>query len=71
MRSIEKYNLFPYPARNLDEASRIGPRAVGWPASEVEALISARISGKSDAEMKDLVHSIVAKRIGQDRPLLP
>ena len=33
----------------------LGPRATGWPASEVEALNAARISGKSDDEIRVLV----------------
>lgn len=33
----------------------LGARAVGWPASEVAALNAARIAGKSDAEIRDLV----------------
>ncbi len=34
---------------------RIGLRAVGWPASEVAALNGARVAGKSEAEIRDLV----------------
>lgn len=33
----------------------LGPRAVGWPAAEVDALNAARIAGKSDADIRDLV----------------
>ena len=33
----------------------IGPRSVGWPASEVAAVNAARIAGKTDAEIRDLV----------------
>ncbi len=33
----------------------IGPRAVGWPASEVAALNAARIAGKTDDEIRELV----------------
>jgi prophage regulatory protein len=33
----------------------LGPRAVGWPASEVEALNAARIAGKTDDEIRELV----------------
>ena len=41
----------------------IGQRAKGWPDYEVDALISARIAGKSDAEIRDLVKRLHAKRI--------
>jgi prophage regulatory protein len=35
---------------------------VGWPASEVAALNAARISGKSNSEIRDLVMKLVAAR---------
>ena len=40
----------------------LGPRAVGWPASEVQALNAARISGRSDDEIRDLVVTLEAAR---------
>lgn len=40
----------------------LGPRAVGWPANEIEALNAARISGKTDAEIRELVQSLHTKR---------
>ena len=40
----------------------LGGRAVGWPATEVAALNSARISGKSNAEVRDLVVKMEAAR---------
>ena len=40
----------------------IGQRAKGWPDYEVDALISARIAGKSDAEIRELVKVLHAKR---------
>lgn len=33
----------------------LGPRAMGWPAEEVERLNAARIAGKSDEEIRALV----------------
>ena len=33
----------------------LGPRAVGWPASEVSAINAARIAGRSDDEVRALV----------------
>jgi prophage regulatory protein len=40
----------------------LGARAVGWPASEVAALNAARISGKSDSEIRDLVIKLESAR---------
>ena len=41
----------------------IGTRAVGWPDYEVRAINAARIAGKSEAEIRDLVNRLHAKRI--------
>lgn len=40
----------------------LGPRAVGWPANEIESLNAARISGKSDTEIRELVLALHTKR---------
>ena len=40
----------------------LGGRAVGWPSNEVVALNAARIAGKSDAEVRDLVVKLEAAR---------
>ena len=40
----------------------LGPRCIGWPASEVSALNAARISGKTDAEIRALVVRLEAAR---------
>ena len=40
----------------------LGPRAIGWPADEVAALNMARISGKTDAQIRELVDSLHTKR---------
>ena len=37
---------------------KLGPRAVGWPATEVAALNAARIAGRSDLEICALVCSL-------------
>lgn len=47
--------VFPKPVS-------LGGRAVGWPASEVATLNAARISGKSNAEIRDLVVKLEAAR---------
>ena len=41
----------------------LGPRAIGWPANEVAALNIARISGKSDDDIRELVKSLHIQRI--------
>ena len=40
----------------------LGARAVGWPSSEVEALNAARIAGKTDEEIRELVTKLEAAR---------
>ena len=40
----------------------LGPRMVGWPSYEVDALIFARIAGKSDDEIRALVLELEAAR---------
>jgi prophage regulatory protein len=40
----------------------LGPRAVGWPATEVDSLNAARIAGKTDAEIRELVDLLHTKR---------
>ncbi len=40
----------------------IGQRSVGWPDYEVRALCAARISGKSEDEIRELVQQMHAKR---------
>ena len=41
----------------------IGERSVGWPDYEVTAINRARIAGQSEAEIRDLVSRLHAKRI--------
>jgi len=40
----------------------IGQRAKGWPDYEVQAIAAARVAGKTDAEIRELVKSLHAKR---------
>jgi prophage regulatory protein len=40
----------------------IGQRSKGWPANEVSAINAARIAGKSEAEIRELVQRLHAKR---------
>lgn len=41
----------------------LGARCVGWPASEVTALNTARIAGKTDDEIRELVTKLHAARV--------
>ena len=41
---------------------QIGQRSVGWPDYEVKAINAARIAGKSETEIKELVNRLHAKR---------
>ena len=41
---------------------RIGARAVGWPSDEVQAIVSARIAGKSPIQIRALVSQLEAAR---------
>ena len=43
-------------------AVAIGQRSVGWPSEEVQAINAARIAGKSDAEIRELVNRLHANR---------
>ncbi len=40
----------------------IGQRSKGWPDYECKAIAAARIAGKSDAEIRELVKVLHAKR---------
>ena len=40
----------------------IGQRSVGWPDFEVKAINTARISGKTESEIRELVNRLHAKR---------
>lgn len=41
---------------------KLGPRCVGWPAGEIEALNAARIAEKTDEEIRALVVALEAAR---------
>lgn len=47
--------LWPKPVK-------LGPRSVGWPASEVAAINSARIAGLTDDEIRSLVIKLETAR---------
>jgi prophage regulatory protein len=41
---------------------RIGQRAVAWPAEEVHAMNAARIAGKTEAEIREVVDRLHSAR---------
>lgn len=51
-----KAGLFTKPVQ-------IGQRSVGWPDTEVFAINAARIAGQTEAEIRELVIRLHAKRI--------
>lgn len=47
----------------------IGQRAVGWPDTEVKALVAARIAGQTDDQIRELVHRLhEARMAGTGQP---
>ena len=50
-----KAGLFTLPVQ-------IGQRSVGWPSDEVKAINAARIAGQTEAEIRELVTRLHAKR---------
>ncbi|MFC1680944.1 helix-turn-helix transcriptional regulator [Pseudomonadota bacterium] len=40
----------------------LGARAVGWPASEIDAINAARIAGKTDEEIRSLIAKLETGR---------
>ena len=40
----------------------LGGRLVGWPESEIDAIIRARIAGKTEDDIRNLVRDLVARR---------
>ena len=41
----------------------IGQRSRGWPSNEVRAINAARIAGKTEAEIRELVQRLHAQRL--------
>lgn len=52
---MRKSGLAPPPVR-------LGAYAIAYPKSELDALIAARIAGKGDDEIRELVTKLVAAR---------
>ena len=43
---------------------KLGARAVGWPAHEIDAVLRARVAGQSDDQIRELVLELETKRKG-------
>ena len=50
----------------LPKPVSLGGKAVGWPATEISQINAARIAGKSNEEIKDLVDDLEKQR-GKER----
>lgn len=46
----------------ITPAVQCGPRAVAWPSHEIDAIIAARIAGRTEDQIKALVASLTAAR---------
>lgn len=46
----------------LTKPVKLGPRSVGIPDYEIKAIVTARIAGKSEADIKELVKRLHANR---------
>lgn len=44
----------------------LGVHSVAWPSHEIDALVAARVAGKSDDEIRQLVARLVVERQGVD-----
>lgn len=49
---------------------KLGRRAVGWPAHEIDAVLRARVSGQSDDQVRKLVQDLEAQRKCLANPVL-
>jgi prophage regulatory protein len=61
--SIKISTFYDHIARGILPATiKFAPRAVGHPSHGIDAIISARIAGKSEDDIKSLVTSLMAPR---------
>jgi len=49
---------------------QIGQRSVGWPSDEVQAINAARIAGKSDVDIRELVNILHLRRLEKNLYIL-
>jgi prophage regulatory protein len=55
----------------LTRGVAIGQRAKGWPDYEIRAIASARIAGKADDQIKELVNRLHANRLVETNTTIP
>lgn len=46
----------------LTKPVKLGTRASGWPDYEIQAIVAARIAGRSEAEIRELVRQLETAR---------
>lgn len=65
-RGIKKSTHYAdIPGGLFTKPVKIGSRASAWPIYECEAIIQARVAGKSDEEIKQLVAQLEAARTAE------
>lgn len=67
---IASSTFYEWIARGLmPPGIALGWRSVGWPAHELDAIAAARISGKTEEEIRVLVRDLIAARAHADTRL--
>jgi len=60
---LSRAGVYAYVGKGLlPKAVKIGERASAWPESEIAAVNAARIAGKSDNEIRELVSDLERQR---------
>ena len=60
---LSRAAVYAYVGKGLlPKAVKIGERASAWPETEIAAVNAARIAGKSDEEIRELVSSLERQR---------
>lgn len=66
---IASSTFYEWIARGLmPPGIALGWRSVGWPAHELDAIAAARISSKTEDEIRGLVQDLIAARAHADTP---
>jgi prophage regulatory protein len=60
---LSRTGVYSYVGKGLlPKAVKIGERASAWPEDEIAAVNAARIAGKSEAEIRELVATLERER---------
>ena len=60
---LSRAGVYAYVKKGLlTKAVKIGERASAWPSDEISSVNAARIAGKSDDEIRELVTSLERQR---------